>query len=89
MEDIFVERKDLVYNLRKKGELESMNIRTVHFGEDTLRFLGCKIWNLVPDNIKKSSSVRQFKTLIINWSPADCPCRLCKTYIQGVGYTDR
>ena len=89
MEDIFLERKDIGYNLQKKGELESMNINTVHFGEDTLRYLGYKIWKLVPDDMKKSSSIKQFKTLIRNWSPTKCPCRLCKTYIQGVGYIDR
>ncbi len=89
MKSVFVERKDPVYNLRNNTDLDSMNIRTVHRGEDTLRFLGCKIWNLVPDNIKQSTSVKQFKSQIRKWIPSDCPCRICKTYIHQLGYIDR
>ena len=89
MKDIFVERRDIGYELRGDVEFESMNIRTVHRGEDTLRYLGCKIWKLVPTNIKQSTSVEQFKKLIREWIPSDCPCRLCKTYIHLIGYIDR
>ena len=89
MKQIFVEKKDTGYSLRSNEEFESMNIRTVHRGEDTLRFLGCKIWKILPDNIRQSQSVAQFKSLIRKWIPTECPCRLCKTYIQHVGYIDR
>ncbi len=88
MKDIFIERSNR-YNLRGNRELETMNIRTVHHGEDTLRYLGSKIWQLVPDNIKISKSVEIFKKQIRKWIPSDCPCRLCKTYIHRVGYIDR
>ena len=57
MKDIFVEKKNTGYMLRSDDELESMNIRTVHLGEDTLRYLGCKIWKIVPEDIKKSTSL--------------------------------
>ena len=23
---------------------------------------------------------------VTNWKPDTCPCRLCKTYIEGVGF---
>lgn len=89
MNDIFVDKRDTGYDLRSKNVLESMNIRTVHYGEDTLRYLGCKIWEVVPEHIKHSPSVEQFKQKIRKWVPDDCPCRLCKTYISHVGYIDR
>ena len=66
-----------------------MNVKKVHKGEDTLRFLGCKIWALLPCEIKESKSVDQFKTKIRKWKPENCPCRLCKTYVLDVGYIDR
>ena len=53
MKDIFVEKRDIGYELRGNSEWEAMNIRTVHRGEDTLRYLGCKIWILVPASIKQ------------------------------------
>ena len=89
MKNIFIEKKIGGYSLRGNNEFESMNIRTVHRGEDTLRFLGCKIWKILPENIKQSKSVDQFKTLVRKWIPKECPCRLCKTYIYHVGYIDR
>ena len=89
MKDIFVEKRDIGYELRGNSELEAMNIRTVHRGEDTLRYLGCKIWKLVPESIKQCTSMKQFKKRIREWVPRDCPCRLCKTYIHHIGYIDR
>ncbi len=89
MKDIFVDRRDNGYKLRGHGELESMNIHSVHHGEDTLRYLGCKIWKLIPESIKQLTSLEQFKKQIRKWIIKDCPCRLCKTYIYHVGYIDR
>ena len=89
MKGIFIEKKLTGYSLRSKDDFESMNIRTVHRGEDTLRFLGCKIWKIVPEHIKEAKSVAEFKKLIRKWVPSECPCRLCKKYIQHIGYIDR
>ena len=89
MQDIFIAKSDVGYMLRQKRELDSMNVRTVSWGENTLRYLGCKIWKLVPENIKMSLSLEQFKVEIRKWVPNDCPCRLCSTYIQDIGYIDR
>ncbi len=89
MKYIFVEKSVNLHNLRSKGTLKSKNIRTVSWGEDTLRYMGCKIWNIVPEEIKKLESYEQFKKQIRNWIPKDCPCRLCKSYIQDIGYINR
>ena len=61
-------------------------VNTVHYGHDSLRFLGCKIWGLIPEQIKLCQSVAEFKSSIKNWIPDPCPCRLCRDYIAGVGY---
>ena len=89
MKEIFVPKRDTCHSTRSQNNFESMNINKVHTGEDTLRFLGCKIWNLIPNEIKEAQSVAQFKSNIRRWTPLNCPCRLCKTYIQGIGYIDR
>ena len=70
-------------------DFESMNINKVHTGEDSLRFLGCKIWKHIPSEIRETESLDKFKTKIRRWKPLKCPCRLCKIYVQGIGYIDR
>ena len=48
--------------------------------------LGPKIWESVPNDLKRKESVSSFKTAIKKWKPEQCPCRLCKTYLQNIGY---
>ena len=86
LNEIFIER---VYNgpaLRNVSHFITPPINSVHFGEDSLKYFGSKVWNLIPCNIKKVENVNIFKTLIRNWAPEKCPCRLCKQYIHGIGY---
>ena len=67
---------------------ETHNVRTVHNGTNTLSFLGPKIWSILPKDIKMITSLIEFKKKIRSWKPEKCPCRLCKTYIQGVGFIE-
>ena len=41
-------------------------------GLQSVRYLGPKIWELVPNNIKYSNSLRKFKKLIKSWKPEEC-----------------
>ena len=86
LNDIFIKR---VYNgpaLRSVIDFAKPQINSVHFGEDSLRYFGNIIWNLVPSDIKNDLDFNDFKRKIRNWVPENCPCRLCRPYIQGVGY---
>ena len=74
-----------VYNLRN-SEFKTENVNTVHYGTESLSFLGPKIWKLVPLEIKNSTSLHIFKNKIKTWVPESCPSRLCKLYFQGVGF---
>ena len=62
------------------------NPRTVHYGSKTLRSLGPKIWNIIPENIKSTTSLSGFKHKIKNWKPVECPCRICATFIPDLGF---
>ena len=72
--------------VRSKNDFTIPKINTVYKGEDSIRYLGPKIWNLIPTNLKHIKSLAKFKEEIRKWIPKDCPCRLCKEYIQGLGY---
>ena len=61
-------------------------VNSVRHGTESISFLGPKIWNLVPSDIKLSQSLSIFKRNIKKWVPLQCPCRLCKIYLQNVGF---
>ena len=63
MNNVFVGKRETGHNLKSKStqDFESMNIHKVHTGEDSLRFLGCMIWKLIPQEIKEVESVDKFE----------------------------
>ena len=83
--DIFVVRIHNGPSLRNPTDFVVPMIKTVTFGEDSLRYFGSKIWELIPQEIKNVQNIATFKNSIRKWIPNKCPCRLCKTYIQGGG----
>ena len=48
------------------------------YGSYTLRSLGPRIWNKLPNDIRKSGSLSVFKKLITIWSGPKCHCNSCK-----------
>ena len=80
MKDLFV--------LKAYGEEDFIlpKVRTVNRGIETIRYRGPKTWAIVPEEIKMAPSLDVFKDKIKKWKPVDCDCRLCKTYIHGLGY---
>ena len=68
------------------SDFAARRIKTVRYGSESLSYLGPRLWNILPDEYKKLQSVKVFKTKIRSWVPENCPCRLCKIYIQHIGY---
>ena len=85
MKQIFPDRNYDGPNIRSQVDFELPHVNSVK-GKGSLRFLGPKIWNIIPTTIKKASSLTIFKNKIKNWIPEDCPCRLCEDYVQGLGF---
>ena len=85
MENIF-EINEHSHNLRSGITFKSHNFRTVHYGQQSLSYLAPRIWNQVPNDIKNSTTVTIFKSKIKTWTPENCPCRLCKTYVPNLGF---
>ena len=86
MKEIFIFHENPTYNLRSGNHLTRRNIRTTHYGIETISNLGAKIWDLLPEEIKNASSLSVFKTKIKKWIPKKCPCKLCQTYIKYIGF---
>ena len=69
MKDIF-KLQNPSYNLRSIcNQFRRKNIKTAHYGFHSVRYLGPKIWEFVPSNIKYSNSLPKFKKLIKSWKP--------------------
>ena len=86
MHEIFPDRNYIGPEIRSQKDFALPRVNSVNNGQDTLRFLGPKIWEMIHTSIKHAGSLSIFKNKIRNWIPAKCPCRLCKRYVQGVGY---
>ena len=76
---------DNIYNLRSQRCWQS-HVRTVGFGTESFTYRGQKTWHLLPESIRKSETLIEFKAKIKHWTPVGCTCRLCKTYIHNLGF---
>ena len=91
LKEIFTTRDipedSVVANLRSQTDFYNYhNPKSVRFGTDTLHALGPKIWNIIPIELKNSSSLPAFKDKVKQWIPVNCPCRLCQNYVEGIGF---
>ena len=64
------------YDLRSEVTFKTENIRTVRYGSETISFRGPIIWRKVPNEIKTSNSLLEFKRKIRQWKPSGCNCRI-------------
>ena len=85
MADVFV-TKDVPYNLRGSNNLALPKARTNLYGLDTIRFVGQKLWQALPREIKESQSLEIFKRNIKTIRSFNCSCKLCKTFITNLGF---
>ena len=53
MKEFFIFHENATYNLRSGNHLTRRNIRAIHYGIKTISNLGAKIWDLLPEEIKK------------------------------------
>ena len=72
--------------LRDNPDFSVPVVKSVHKGLESLSHLGPTIWELLPLEMKETETFSQFKTKIKKWNPQNCPCRLCKIYLQNVGF---
>ena len=66
MQALFAEKVN-TYNLRNKPSWQRNNVRTVKYGTETIRNMGPKTWELVPNDIRESTSLTEFKVKIKKW----------------------
>ena len=85
MKEIFMQR-NISYSLRHGDDSQLPKVRTISFGVEPIDFLGNNLWQILPQEIKQSSSLPIFKKQIRCWNGGKCNCRLWKVYIPKVGF---
>ena len=74
------------YDLRNNDSFKRRSVNSVWHGTESVSYLGPKVWDLVPNEIKEFESLNGFKSKIKRWVPEGCPCRICKIYLGQVGF---
>ena len=73
-------------NLLSQTDIQLGSVKTVNYGLRAFSYLGPKICNIVPIEIKNSETFEQFTMKIKSWKPTHCPCHLCQPYFHCLGY---
>ena len=82
--------QDLAYNLRSEAtHFKWENVKTTHCGFQSVRYLGPKIWDMVPKNIKVCSTLNKFKNSIKSWKPNDCLVKNALRTLQKIHCSSR
>ena len=86
MSEIFDKRNN-VYDFRNPPEFARRNVRSAFNGTESISFLGPKIWDIVPSELKQLETVNAFKRGIKKLKPVNYPCSLCKPYKQNFSFS--
>ena len=85
MSELF-DLRDIGYNFRSQTDFMLKKINTSNYGLKSLKYFAPKIWNIVPSTIRQSTTLSEFTRKIKEWVPDNCPCNLCRLYLNQVGY---
>ena len=62
---------------RRPNNLAIHNHNTTKYGDKSLRILGPRLWNSLPENFKSETNYNKFILLLKDWSGPTCQCSLC------------
>ena len=60
--------------------------KTVNHELESLSYIGSELWDSIQSHMKEIDSIDEFKHVIKTWKPDLRSCRLCKVYLQNIGY---
>ena len=79
-------KKDKSVSIHHNNSFKRRRVNSVWHGTKLVPYLGPNIWDLAPNEIKKSESLNSFKFKTKRSVPEGCPCRICKIYLGQVWF---
>ena len=70
--------KITTHNLRAQNNLHIPRVNSTTYGLHSSSYLGAKIWNELPQNIKSAVNLSSFRKLVKTWSGENCRCAYCR-----------
>ena len=74
------------YDLRNNNSFKRRRVNFVRNVTESLSYLGPNIWDLAPNELDKSKSLKKFKFKLKRRVPEGRTCRICKIYLGQVGF---
>ena len=75
-----------IHNIRNFQKIFTENRKTVEYGIETVTYRAPLLWANLQSECKNAKSLEEFKSKIKTWKCDFCTCRLCKNYIQTLGF---
>ena len=60
--EIFPLKPQRQYNLRSWSDFALPIVRTVNYGIESIKYLGSKVWQSIPESIKEKDTIERFKS---------------------------
>ena len=75
-----------IHNIRNFQEIFTESRKTVRHDIETVTYRAPFLWVNLQSVYKNTKSLEEFKSKTKTWKCDFCPCRLCKDYIQNLGF---
>ena len=85
IDEIFIQNENS-RETRHRPHFRSRKVRSTTHGLQSLSFLGPKIWDILPEQLRELIDLNKFKNEIKHWKPSACPCNICRPFISGIGF---
>ena len=79
-------RRDICYNLQSNSNFAVPNVKSDFHGSGSISYLGSKIWDIAPLELKELTSLNAFKKKHKKKATKNFLCRLCKQYVSNLGF---
>ena len=73
-----VTQKQSSYSFRSENTLNIPVVRTVAYGQKSFRFEAARVWNSLPNELRKVTVFREFERLVRTWTGPQCNCAVCR-----------
>ena len=65
------------YNLRRENQGSIPQVKSTRYGLRSFRYEAARIWNCLPNDLRKAESFPQFRRLLHAWGCIICKCTSC------------